>query len=153
MFTNSYSSTLNIPSASDDGDLRGEDTLLNHSQDQQNTQQLDADTMQVVKDEVAREQAAGDDSQVKDAGLIKTKPGRLTGRSHPLYKTSNNSYGMKKPTEIHKHDKWHGTNGSFSKEFVGGMKRDNSLNCAKTRNPVLPDPTFGTNAWFPNSSM
>jgi hypothetical protein len=72
----------------------------------------------------------------------------VRGRSHPLYKTTNMNYGAKQVTEMHKPVQYHGQNGTFTKEFVGGMFRNHSLNCNKARNSTVRDPSFGTNDWF-----
>jgi hypothetical protein len=72
----------------------------------------------------------------------------VKGRSHPLYRTTNSVYGSKKVSELHRPLQYHGQNGAFTKEFVGGMYRNHSLNTNRTRNSSLPDPSFGTNEWF-----
>ncbi|KAL9647129.1 hypothetical protein ABK040_004845 [Willaertia magna] len=69
-------------------------------------------------------------------------------RDHPLYCTSNSTYGAKPPSEATRPAHFHGSSHSFTKEFVGGMYRNHSLNTDKTRNSVLPDPTFNGNTWF-----
>lgn len=40
---------------------------------------------------------------------------KYRGRESPLYRTNNSIYGAKPVTEVHKHTKWHGANGSFTK--------------------------------------
>jgi len=70
---------------------------------------------------------------------------RTRAKSNPIYQTSNQAYGAKPVTEIHKPSAYHGSSHFFTREFVGGMYRNRSLNCNKTRNPAVADPTFGSN--------
>jgi hypothetical protein len=93
-----------------------------------------------------------DPTMPKSFFVTNSKPIGQKGRSHPLYRTSNAVYGQKEASEIHLPKTYHGTNGGFTKEFVGGMYRDHSLNCNKTRSAVLPDPSFSTNEHFPNEN-
>jgi hypothetical protein len=39
----------------------------------------------------------------------------LRGKKHPLYQTTNSTYGNKKPTQLNKHLKWYGHNGNFTR--------------------------------------
>lgn len=39
----------------------------------------------------------------------------LRGKKHPLYQTTNSTYGSKKPTKLNRHLKWHGLDGTFTK--------------------------------------
>jgi hypothetical protein len=96
------------------------------------------------------EQQKDDSSKPKPYFVSNANPIGIKGRSHPLYKSSNSAYGNKEASEIHLPKKYHGTNGAFTKEFVGGMYRDHSLNCNRTRNTVLQDPSFSTNEHFPH---
>src|SRR5689334_13928112 len=90
--------------------------------------------------EVQQDATVQDDRKPKSYFVTNANPIGVKGRSHPLYKTSNSIYGVKEREEIHEPKKYHGTNGAFTKEFVGGMYRDHSLNTNRTRNLVLPDP-------------
>ncbi|KAL0490398.1 hypothetical protein AKO1_003216 [Acrasis kona] len=90
-----------------------------------------------------------DSTQPRQYFVTGTSTG-LKGKAHPLYQTSNSKYGAQTVESIHKPHKYYGQSGNFTKEFVGGMYRDHSLNCNKTRNIVLPDPTFTTNEHFTN---
>ncbi|KAG2385463.1 hypothetical protein C9374_003278 [Naegleria lovaniensis] len=65
--------------------------------------------------------------------------------NNPLYTTSNSVYGGKKASEIHRPSEYFGSSHAFSREFVGGMYRNHSLNTNRTRNIAVPDPTFGSN--------
>ncbi|EFC42877.1 predicted protein [Naegleria gruberi] len=65
--------------------------------------------------------------------------------NNPLYQTSNASYGSKPLKDVHKPTEYFGSSHSFSKEFVGGMFRNQSLNTNRTRNIAMPDPSFGAN--------
>mmetsp|Transcript_24614 Transcript_24614/g.62309 ORF Transcript_24614/g.62309 Transcript_24614/m.62309 type:complete len:235 (-) Transcript_24614:246-950(-) len=58
---------------------------------------------------------------------------------HPLYETSNNSYGGKAPTGMDLPLRWHGREGDFTKTFLGGQFKDNGLTTAVTHSRVHPE--------------
>ncbi|KAF0972653.1 hypothetical protein FDP41_008902 [Naegleria fowleri] len=82
-------------------------------------------------------------SQTGNTQILQTQARK--NNNNPLYTTSNSMYGSKKASEIHRPSEYFGSSHSFSKEFVGGMFRNHSLNTNRTRNIALPDPTFGAN--------
>jgi hypothetical protein len=67
-------------------------------------------------------------------------PGRR--KPHPLFTTSNGSYGKKKDTgENLNQPDMYGRSGKFTQQFLI-MSASNRLNHTRNRNPVLPDPSF-----------
>lgn len=70
----------------------------------------------------------------------KIKP--QVGRTSVLYRTSYQVYGSKPVDQASRHTTWRGINGKFSKQFVGGMFRNNGLNTSTSRHRVLKSTGF-----------
>uniref|UniRef100_A0A7S1PGI9 Guanine nucleotide-binding protein subunit beta-like protein n=1 Tax=Percolomonas cosmopolitus TaxID=63605 RepID=A0A7S1PGI9_9EUKA len=64
------------------------------------------------------------------------------GRSSVLFRTTAKEYGSKPVNQVSRHTTWRGIDGKFSKGFIGGMYRNNSLNTSQSRNRVLKDTGF-----------
>ena len=56
-------------------------------------------------------------------------------KQHPLYQTSNNSYGARKPSQSELPQQWNGVRGEFTKKNPGAI-RDNGFVVAITKSKV-----------------
>uniref|UniRef100_A0A7S2TP34 Uncharacterized protein n=1 Tax=Lotharella oceanica TaxID=641309 RepID=A0A7S2TP34_9EUKA len=58
------------------------------------------------------------------------KPGQFKykkAKQHPMYRTSANDFGSRAPVAEETPTQYHGLNGNFTKEFSGGMYKNEGL--------------------------
>lgn len=92
---------------------------------------------------MARKAARDEFENRLNAMTLDDMPGRR--KAHPLFTTSSSDYGKKGVNVAHQPSVW-GRQGNFTKQFPE-RKPFTGLDTTITRNPCLPNPTFGNNPY------